>query len=117
MLCARVCIIIISAASLVAANWEQLFGPELQNVVTQGYTPWTPRYGAAAAVLPRTAQPGETDVPDTELERMFLLGGDDFVIGQGGGLHNDVWYTTGESASLKAVCVCVCVCVRDRVCA
>lgn len=81
-----------------AANWAEVTGPLLQNVVVPAHTPWTPRYGAAIAVLPRTAQLGEVDVPVPELEQMFFLGGDDFLVGQGGAMHNDVWASLGESA-------------------
>jgi len=96
-----------------AANWAQLSGDERQSITTTKPSGFTARFGAAMAVINRP-DPGQGEqLPDIELTRMILFGGDDYVESEGdGGYRNDYWYTIGPGESQCARYPMNCRCCR-----
>ncbi|KAA0176859.1 hypothetical protein FNF27_01681 [Cafeteria roenbergensis] len=81
-----------------ASNFAQLSGTERQRTASTTRTGWTARYGAAVAVKENPRVADGVELPERERSRLYLLGGDDYLLTPGsGGYRNDVWYTTGES--------------------
>jgi len=79
-----------------ATNWALPSGPLLSNAAIMTETRWSPRWGAATAVLLNPPANDEVRQTEADKSRIFFMGGDDHKITEGGGImHNDVWTTTG----------------------
>lgn len=84
-----------------SANWAQPSGKKkTDNIVPPSY--FTKRFGHALVVIDSgkynfvQETHGDSTASRRSVDRLFLLGGDDFdVVGGGGGYKNDIWSTAG----------------------
>ena len=80
--------------AVLARNWKQVTGTKQQNLVRVRERGWGPRWGAAVCAKDLT----ETEERQFGRSRLFLLGGDSYDPGTGGGgMHNDVYSSFGEA--------------------
>lgn len=83
-----------------AANWAQLSGDERQEITTTKPSGFTARFGAATTVVERPEPELGEQLPDIEVTRLVLFGGDDYSVEAGqGSYRNDYWYTIGPRES------------------
>eukprot|EP00941_MAST-03F_sp_MAST-3F-sp1_P004192 g4192.t1 len=88
-----------------ADNWVQLSGPKLQNILRPARTVFTPRWGHAVVVLTgecRSIKDPNCNGQRELVDRLFVIGGDDYDEYEGGGgFLNDAYYTYGEEFNTR----------------
>lgn len=92
---------------VLADNWVQVSGPKNQNILRPARSDFTPRWGHAVVILTgecRSIADSACNGQRELVDKLFVIGGDDFdERAGGGGLLNDVFYTYGEEfATVKS---------------